>query len=116
MPSGVFHDSIDRDAVVILVKKYRLKSDSVTMNTLLKATVSYYRVMRNSVNLKDDVVFLVGDDTQQILVRATVRIVSVMPPSRTPTASPLVSIPTAPGQLGQVDMWGPYPSGRSEES
>ena len=34
-------------------------------------------------------------------------------PSRTPAASPLVSIPTAPGQLGQVDIWGPYPSGRS---
>ena len=36
------------------------------------------RDMRNPVNLEHDVVFLVGDDTQQILVRATVRIVSVM--------------------------------------
>ena len=78
MLSGIFRDTVDKDAVAVLVKKYGLKSNTVTMGTLLKAIVSYYRDMRNSVNLKDDVVFLVGDDTQQILVRATVRIVSVM--------------------------------------
>ena len=34
-------------------------------------------------------------------------------PRRTSVPSPVVTVPLAPGQLGQVDLWGPYPSGRS---
>ena len=42
MLSGIFRDTVDEDAMAVLVKKYGLKSNTVTMGTLLKAIVSYY--------------------------------------------------------------------------
>jgi hypothetical protein len=34
-------------------------------------------------------------------------------PKKKSVPSSVVNVPSAPGQLGQVDLWGPYPAGRS---